>query len=106
MHEVPGNYIISIPSQFRFVTNAIQLKHMLPQKSGSIVNLASMAGLNGIRASATYAATKHAVIVDPWGQHVVCQTRRVGEQPVGWVSLVSRARPVLSLIKPLGAAHG
>ncbi|KAH6658766.1 short chain dehydrogenase [Plectosphaerella plurivora] len=39
-----------------------QLKHMLPQKSGSIVNLASMAGLNGIRASATYSATKHAVV--------------------------------------------
>ncbi|KAH6648693.1 short chain dehydrogenase [Truncatella angustata] len=39
-----------------------QLKQMLKQKSGSIVNLASMAGLNGIPASATYAATKHAVV--------------------------------------------
>ncbi|KAM0321793.1 hypothetical protein ACHAQA_009889 [Verticillium albo-atrum] len=39
-----------------------QLKQMLPQKSGSIVNLASIAGLNGIRASATYSATKHAVV--------------------------------------------
>ena len=39
----------------------MQLKHMLPAKSGSIVNLASMAGLNGIPSSATYVATKHAV---------------------------------------------
>ncbi|KAH7232250.1 short chain dehydrogenase [Fusarium redolens] len=39
-----------------------QLKQMLPQKSGSIVNLASMAGLNGVRASASYSATKHAVV--------------------------------------------
>ncbi|KPM45129.1 hypothetical protein AK830_g1371 [Neonectria ditissima] len=39
-----------------------QLKQMLPQKSGSIVNVASMAGLNGVRASATYSATKHAVV--------------------------------------------
>jgi NAD(P)-dependent dehydrogenase (short-subunit alcohol dehydrogenase family) len=38
-----------------------QLKQLLPQKSGSIVNLASMAGLNGVRASASYSATKHAV---------------------------------------------
>ncbi|KAM0273868.1 hypothetical protein ACHAQH_008163, partial [Verticillium albo-atrum] len=37
-----------------------QLKKMLPQKSGNIVNLASIAGLNGIRASATRSATKHA----------------------------------------------
>ncbi|KAK3702297.1 hypothetical protein LTR37_015008 [Vermiconidia calcicola] len=39
-----------------------QIKQMLNQKSGAIVNLASMAGLNGVRYSSTYAATKHAVV--------------------------------------------
>ncbi len=39
-----------------------QLKQMLKQGSGSIVNLASIAGLNGIPWVSTYAATKHAVV--------------------------------------------
>ena len=39
-----------------------QLKQMLRQGSGSIVNLASIAGLNGILWVSTYAATKHAVV--------------------------------------------
>ena len=38
-----------------------QLKAMLPQKDGRIVNLASIAGLHGIPNSGTYCATKHAV---------------------------------------------
>ena len=35
---------------------------MLKQESGAIVNLASIAGLNGIPYASTYAATKHAVV--------------------------------------------
>jgi short-subunit dehydrogenase len=34
---------------------------MMENQSGSIVNLASMAGLNGIPYSGSYVATKHAV---------------------------------------------
>jgi short-subunit dehydrogenase len=34
---------------------------MLDNKGGAIVNLASMAGLNGIPYSGSYVATKHAV---------------------------------------------
>lgn len=39
-----------------------QLKQMLKQGNGSIVNLASIAGLNGIPWVSTYSATKHAVV--------------------------------------------
>jgi len=39
-----------------------QLKQMLKQDNGSIVNLASIAGLNGIPWVSTYSATKHAVV--------------------------------------------
>jgi NAD(P)-dependent dehydrogenase (short-subunit alcohol dehydrogenase family) len=39
-----------------------QLQHIVPLKTGSIVNLASIAGLNGIYMTGSYAATKHAVI--------------------------------------------
>jgi NAD(P)-dependent dehydrogenase (short-subunit alcohol dehydrogenase family) len=39
-----------------------QIKQMLKQGNGSIVNLASIAGLNGIPWVSTYAATKHAVV--------------------------------------------
>lgn len=39
-----------------------EIAQMLKQGKGSIVNLASIAGLNGIPWGATYAATKHAVV--------------------------------------------
>lgn len=39
-----------------------QIKQMLKQGNGSIVNLTSIAGLNGIPWVSTYSATKHAVV--------------------------------------------
>jgi len=39
-----------------------EIQQMLKQKGGAIVNLASIAGLNGIPYAGTYAATKHAVV--------------------------------------------
>lgn len=39
-----------------------ELTHMLKQGHGAIVNLASIAGLNGIPYAGPYAATKHAVV--------------------------------------------
>lgn len=39
-----------------------EIQQMQRQQSGSIVNLASIAGLNGIPWVSTYAATKHAVV--------------------------------------------
>ena len=39
-----------------------EIRQMLRQGGGSIVNLASVAGLNGIPWAGTYAATKHAVV--------------------------------------------
>jgi NAD(P)-dependent dehydrogenase (short-subunit alcohol dehydrogenase family) len=39
-----------------------EIRHMSRQGSGSIVNLASIAGLNGMPWAGTYAATKHAVV--------------------------------------------
>src|ERR1700674_1720997 len=38
-----------------------EIAQMLTQRSGSIVNLTSIAGLNGIPWSGPYASTKHAV---------------------------------------------
>lgn len=38
-----------------------QVRAMLPNKAGRIVNLASVAGLHGIPYTGTYCATKHAV---------------------------------------------
>ncbi|WP_243321277.1 glucose 1-dehydrogenase [Geothrix sp. SG200] len=40
----------------------LEIRQMLAQGHGSIVNLASIAGLNGIPWTGTYAATKHAVV--------------------------------------------
>jgi NAD(P)-dependent dehydrogenase (short-subunit alcohol dehydrogenase family) len=39
-----------------------EIQQMLKQGSGAIVNLASIAGINGIPYASTYAATKHAVV--------------------------------------------
>ena len=39
-----------------------EIQQMLKRKGGAIVNLASIAGVNGIPYASTYAATKHAVV--------------------------------------------
>jgi NAD(P)-dependent dehydrogenase (short-subunit alcohol dehydrogenase family) len=39
-----------------------EIQQMLKQGSGAIVNLASIAGINGMLYASTYAATKHAVV--------------------------------------------
>jgi NAD(P)-dependent dehydrogenase (short-subunit alcohol dehydrogenase family) len=40
----------------------LALPHMLPHRSGSIINVSSVQGLVGARSSAAYTATKHALI--------------------------------------------
>ncbi len=45
-----------------FLCMKYEIQQMLRRGSGSIVNLASIAGLNGIPWAGTYAATKHAVV--------------------------------------------
>lgn len=45
-----------------FLCMKYEIQQMLKNGGGSIVNLASIAGLNGIPYSGTYAATKHAVV--------------------------------------------
>ena len=40
----------------------LAIKHMVPQGSGSIINIASIGGLQGARAGAAYTTSKHAVI--------------------------------------------
>ena len=39
-----------------------EIKQMLKQQGGVIVNLASIGGLSGIPYTSTYSATKHAVV--------------------------------------------
>ena len=46
---------------FVVVTSRDARKEMLKMNGGSIVNLASIAGLNGLYATAQYCASKHAV---------------------------------------------
>jgi len=45
-----------------FLCMKFEIQQMLKTGGGSIVNLASIAGLNGIPYTGTYAATKHAVV--------------------------------------------
>ncbi|TAE72683.1 MAG: glucose 1-dehydrogenase [Bacteroidetes bacterium] len=54
--------VIAINQNGVFYGMQEQLKIMLPQKSGCIVNIASVAGLRGMPMSSPYAASKHAVI--------------------------------------------
>jgi NAD(P)-dependent dehydrogenase (short-subunit alcohol dehydrogenase family) len=58
-----------------FWSQAVAAAAMIPQRSGAIVNVASVAGMTGIPNSAAYVASKHAVVgltralaVD-WGQY-------------------------------------
>lgn len=51
---------INVDGPFKAMRSAI--KHFLPKKSGVIINIASLGGLNGARAGAAYTASKHAVV--------------------------------------------
>jgi NAD(P)-dependent dehydrogenase (short-subunit alcohol dehydrogenase family) len=51
---------VSLTGQF-FVTRAV-LKHMIAQKSGSIVNTASIAGLRGAGSGIAYTSAKHGMV--------------------------------------------
>ena len=51
---------INVEGPFKAMRSA--LKHFLPKKSGIIINIASLGGLNGARAGAAYTASKHAII--------------------------------------------
>jgi NAD(P)-dependent dehydrogenase (short-subunit alcohol dehydrogenase family) len=44
-----------------FITQAVG-RHMIAQRSGAVVNVASMAGLNGMPEHGSYVASKHAVV--------------------------------------------
>lgn len=51
---------VNLNGPFRAMKYA--LGHMLPRKSGNIINIASIAGLQGARAGAAYTSSKHALI--------------------------------------------
>jgi NAD(P)-dependent dehydrogenase (short-subunit alcohol dehydrogenase family) len=54
--------IVRVNVRGTFLTMKHELRVMLPQGSGSIVNISSGAGLVGLRGASAYAATKHAII--------------------------------------------
>ncbi|MEZ4690691.1 MAG: SDR family oxidoreductase [Ignavibacteria bacterium] len=45
-----------------YLCNRYALKSMLKNKSGTIINISSMAGKNGVATASIYSATKHAVM--------------------------------------------
>lgn len=67
MHAVRGAshtslYMPTMPcGSSQLMIAVMQIRAMLGGSGGSIVNLASMAGLHGIPHASTYSATKHAV---------------------------------------------
>ncbi|AYJ87067.1 SDR family oxidoreductase [Sphingomonas paeninsulae] len=53
--------VVAVNQRGVMLCMAAELKHMAPQKSGAIVNTASVAGLTGL-AGAGYCSSKHAVV--------------------------------------------
>ncbi|MEZ4823294.1 MAG: SDR family oxidoreductase [Ignavibacteria bacterium] len=45
-----------------YLCNRYALKSMLKNKSGTIINISSIAGKNGVATASIYSATKHAVM--------------------------------------------
>jgi NAD(P)-dependent dehydrogenase (short-subunit alcohol dehydrogenase family) len=54
--------VISVNLKGVFLSMKYQLKHMLKQKGGTIVNTASIAGMGAFRGCPAYVATKHGII--------------------------------------------
>lgn len=54
--------VVRVNVRGTFLTMKHELRFMLTQRSGSIVNISSGAGLVGLRGASVYAATKHAII--------------------------------------------
>jgi NAD(P)-dependent dehydrogenase (short-subunit alcohol dehydrogenase family) len=65
LHEIPAEKwenLLSVSLSGVFYCMQEELKHMLPKGGGRIVNVASLAGLNGVGGGSSYAAAKHGVI--------------------------------------------
>ena len=65
LHEMPAekwDNLLSVSLSGVFYCMQEELKHMLPKGGGRIVNVASLAGLNGVGGGSSYAAAKHGVI--------------------------------------------
>ena len=65
MHEIPAEKwenMLSVCLSGVFYCMQEELKLMLPKGGGRIVNVASLAGLNGVGGGSSYAAAKHGVI--------------------------------------------
>lgn len=57
--EFRGMYLVNVEGAFLFVKHT--LPGMIAQKSGQIINISSVAGLNGFKGGAAYAASKFAL---------------------------------------------
>ena len=65
LHEIPAEKwenMLSVSLSGVFYCMQEELKYMLPNGGGCIVNVASLAGVNGVGGGSSYAAAKHGVI--------------------------------------------
>ncbi len=65
LHEIPSEKwenMLSVCLSGVFYCMQEELKYMLPRGGGRIVNVASLAGLNGVGGGSSYAAAKHGVV--------------------------------------------
>jgi len=62
MDETIWRRVIDVNLTSVFIGSKKALEHMLPQSRGAIINMASVAGLNGTGGGAAYIAAKHGVV--------------------------------------------
>jgi NADP-dependent 3-hydroxy acid dehydrogenase YdfG len=84
------NWMFDVNVKGVFLVTKYVVPHMISRESGSIINIASVAGKNGFKSGTLYSATKHAVVGYTWSLREDLKEYRIAVSVVCPGSVVTR----------------